>query len=62
MTSLKELYHELQQESSGSTFQKIQQYAVLAASTAIAMQLQIAPPNGYTPTSLGLNSPVSIVQ
>jgi len=39
MTSLKELYHELQQESSGSTFQKIQQYAVLAASTAIAMQL-----------------------
>jgi hypothetical protein len=37
--TLKGLYAELQQEAAGPTFQKIQQYAVLAASTALAMQL-----------------------
>ena len=38
---LKGLYSELQQEAAAPTFQKIQQYAVLAASTALAMQLGI---------------------
>jgi len=38
---LKDLYAELQQEAAAPTFQKIQQYAVLAASTALAMQLGI---------------------
>jgi hypothetical protein len=37
--TLKGLYAELQQEAAGPTFQKIQQYAVLAASTALVMQL-----------------------
>jgi hypothetical protein len=38
---LKGLYAELQQEAAAPTFQKIQQYAVLAASTALAMQIDI---------------------
>jgi len=38
---LKGLYAELQKEAAAPTFQKIQQYAVLAASTALAMQLGI---------------------
>jgi hypothetical protein len=38
---LKGLYAELQQEAAAPIFQKIQQYAVLAASTALAMQLGI---------------------
>ena len=42
---LKGLYSELQQEAAAPTFQKIQQYAVLAASTALAMQLGISTAN-----------------
>ena len=45
LQTLKDLYEELQEEAAAPTFLKIQQYAVLAASTALAMQLGI---NTYT--------------
>ena len=49
--TLKGLYAELQQEAAGPTFQKIQQYAVLAASTALAMQLSFNSANNCNGTS-----------